>query len=378
MAKRDYYEVLGVSKNASADEIKKAYRKLAVKYHPDKNPDNKEAEEKFKEAAEAYEVLSNESKRKQYDQFGHAGMQSGTDYQSYSNMNDIFSNFGDIFSELFGGGGGERRTSQRTRRSGPTPKRGHDLAQEISISFKESFLGTKKEVSVNHYIVCERCSGTGCKEGTKPTVCPTCKGAGEMHYQQGFFTFSQTCSACHGDGFIIESPCPTCRGQSRVQKYERFTVIIPQGIFDEAEMRLPGKGDAGTFGGSTGDLRLRINVKTDPNFERRDNNLVMKLMLTYPQLVLGSQVEVELLDGSVETIKIPKGCAVGKEIIIPGKGFSRIRGTEKGSLIIVTQCDIPTKLTADTKDALLKFAEKLGNQSQSSGGISGFFKKFLG
>lgn len=376
MAKRDYYEVLDVSREASAEEIKKAYRKLALKYHPDKNPDNKEAEDKFKEAAEAYEVLSDATKRKHYDQFGHAGMHSGTDYHNYTNMNDIFSNFGDIFSELFGAG--DRRTQQRSRRSGPIPKRGHDLPQELTITLKESYLGCKKEISVNHYVTCETCSGNGCKPGTKPSSCSTCKGSGEVHYQQGFFTFSQACTTCHGEGFVISSPCSTCRGQSRVQKYERFTVVIPEGIFEGAELRLSGKGDAGVFGGNAGDLRLRIHVKPDTYFERRDNDLVTRLVLTYPQLVFGCQVEITLLDDTQETIKIPKGCPVGKEILIPGKGFSRIRGAGKGNLIVITQCDIPTKLPSNAKEALMNYAEKLGNQSQSSGGISGFFKKFLG
>ncbi len=373
MAKRDYYEILGVSKTADQSEIKKAYRKLALKYHPDKNPDNKEAEEKFKEAAEAYEVLSNADKRKKYDQFGHAGMQGGADYHNFNNMGDIFENFGDIFGDLFGMGGHKKQ-----RKSGPTPQRGHDLSQKISVTLKESYLGCKKDIKLYHYVACDTCSGSGCKSGTKPSSCGSCQGSGSVHYQQGFFTYTQACSSCYGQGFTIPSPCSTCRGQSRLQKHEKLNINIPAGIYNNAELRVAGKGDAGVFGGTSGDLYIVVNIQPDKNYFRRDNDLVTKLTLTYPQLVLGCQIEIENIDGSQELIKIPKGSPVGKEILIPGKGFPLLRGRGKGNLIIQTQCDIPTKLNAETKQALLDYADKLGKQAQSSGGITGFFKKFLG
>ena len=373
MSKRDYYETLGVSKDASKSEVKKAYRKLAIKYHPDRNPDNQEAEDKFKEATEAYEVLSNDSKKQKYDQFGHSGMHGGSDYHQYSNMGDIFSQFGDVFSDLFGGG------RQQPQRTGPTPARGHDLTQSITISLRDSFLGLKKEIRIYRYERCETCGSTGSKPGTKPTVCSTCQGSGQVAYQQGFFSFARPCSACNGQGFKIDSPCPTCKGQSRKQKREKLSVKIPAGIYDRAELRISHKGDAGIYGGSTGDLYITIHIEPDTKFFRRNDDLVTRLNLTYPQLVLGCQVEIENIAETKETLKIPKGCPVDKEILIPGKGFPKLSGYGAGNLIIITQCNIPRKLNAETKKSLLDYAEKLGNQGSSSdGGITGFFKKFLG
>jgi molecular chaperone DnaJ len=379
MSKKDYYDVLGVSKSAEQDEIKKAYRKLAIKFHPDRNPDNKQAEDKFKEAAEAYEVLSNVQKRQKYDQFGHAGMHGGSDYHQYSNMNDIFESFGDVFSNLFGGGGGFGGGQSRSKKSGPVAQRGHDLAQDITIPLKEAYLGSKKEIKIYHYIPCPTCGGNGCANGTKPSICSSCKGTGQTVSRQGFFSFAQPCSACYGKGYIITHPCATCRGQSRIQKHEKLTVTIPEGIYDNAELRVSGKGDAGVFGGSTGDLYLRVKIEQHKTFYRRDNDLVTHLTLTYPQLVLGCQIEVKNLDGTVETIKIPKGCSVGKEISIVGKGFKNLHGRGSGNLIFITQCNIPRNLDQKTKTSLLDFAENLGNQtSGSDDGIIGFFKKFLG
>ena len=378
MSKRDYYEVLGVSKSADQSEIKKKYRKLALKYHPDRNPDNKDAEEKFKEAAESYEVLSDAQKRKKYDQFGHAGMQGGTDYHQHADINDILNSFGDLFGSFFGGGGGRRQ--QHKTKSGPAPQHGHDLSQPLSITLKESFLGCKKEIKIYNYVTCGTCSGTGCNSNTKPSICATCNGSGQTISRQGFFAFSQPCSACYGQGFTITDPCPTCRGQSRVQKHNKLIVNIPAGIFDKAELRVSQKGDAGIFGGSAGDLYLSISVEPNKQFFRRDNDLVTYLNLTYPQLVLGSQIEIESIDGSKESIKIPKGCPVGKEILLPGKGFKDIQSRGyTGNLVIITQCDIPTKLNSESKSSLLDYSKKIGPAgSNSSGGIAGFFKKFLG
>jgi len=373
MAKKDFYQILGVQKSSSQDEIKKAYRKLAMQYHPDRNPGNKEAEDKFKEAAEAYDVLSDAEKRKRYDQFGHESFQQSGGHH-YENVNDIFENFGDIFENLFGQQGPRRRST-----SGPTPQRGHDLSQHIEISFKESYLGCKKEIKIYHFESCQLCKGSGCKEGTKPVTCTQCSGSGQLLYRQGIFTYSQTCGTCHGQGFKIPSPCSECRGQSRIQKHEKLTITIPAGVFDQAELRVTGKGDAGSFGGEAGDLYLVLDVKPDKKFFRTNNDLVTHLNLTYPQLVLGCQIEIENIDEKKETIKIPKGCPVGKEIKIEGKGFAKLRGHGRGDFTIITQCDIPTKLNDETKKSLLDYAEKLGDLSQKSdGGISGFFKKFLG
>jgi len=375
MSKKDYYDILGVSKSASKEEIKKSYRKLALKYHPDRNPDNKQAEDKFKEAAEAYEVLSSADKRKKYDQFGHAGMHGGSDYHQYSDMSDIFEQFGDIFGSIFGGGG----QAQNRKKSGFTAQRGHDLSQTLIISLKESFLGCKKEIRIYHYITCLDCPGNGCQPGTSPIACNHCHGTGQTVSRQGFFAFAQSCTACYGQGFTIPSPCRTCKGQSRIQKHNKLVVNVPAGIYDKAELRVASKGDAGTFGGPPGDLYLTITVKPNSTFYRRGNDLVTKLNLTYPQLVLGAQIEIETINGSKESIKVPKGCPVDKEIVITGKGFRDLHHRGSGNLVIITQCDIPRKLDANTKTALLDYAKKLGElASNANGGISGFFKKFLG
>lgn len=376
MAKRDYYDILGVSKTASADELKKAYRALAMKHHPDRNPGNKEAEDKFKEAAEAYEVLSDAKKRANYDQFGHAGAQQGGfgGQHQYSDVNDIFENFGDIFGSMFGNAGPQRRS----KKTGPTPQRGHDLAQELTISFKESFMGCKKDVGVYRFVVCDTCSGSGCKAGTKPNLCSQCKGSGQEIHRQGFFSFAQACSGCNGQGFSIPSPCSNCSGQSRVQKHERLSVNIPAGIYSGAELRIAGKGDAGVFGGEAGDLFATVSVTNDDRFSRREYDLVTTLYLTYPQLVLGAQLEIESVDGSKEAIKISAGCPVGKEIVIAGKGFPFIQGRGRGNLVIITQCEIPTKLDAETKKFLTENADKFTNAGKKDRGITGFFKKFLG
>ena len=382
MSKRDYYEILGVEKSADIATIKKAYRKLAMKFHPDRNPGNKEAEEKFKEAAEAYEVLSDQQKRAQYDQFGHSGYQNmhGGSGGHHMNMDDIFKNFGDIFGgggfdfgDIFGGG-------QRRKKAGPTPQKGHDLIQEVSISLKDAFLGVSKEISYYHAFACNSCNHQGYKNKTDLSVCQTCKGAGQVRFQQGFFAVSQACSSCQGQGYQIKNPCSACKGQSRKQEFERIDVKIPKGIFDGAELRMAGKGDAGVFGGPTGDLFIKVKVTPDNKFRRVENDLVCNLMLTYPQLVLGSQVEIEHIDGSKLTLKIPKGCPVGEKIIIPGKGFEKIRGYGTGNLVIITQCHIPKKLNTEQKKLLQSFSDMIGtNVSDNKDGfITSLFKKFLG
>ncbi len=377
MSKRDYYAILGVGKTATADEIKSSYRKLALKYHPDRNPDNKEAEDKFKEAAEAYEVLSNQQKRSQYDQFGHSGMHGAGGMgggPGHMNMDDIFESFGDVFGSMFGGGG-----RQRSRKaSGPEPKNGHDLAQDITITLEESYLGTKKEIGYYHFVNCDACNNKGTKKGSKAKSCTSCQGTGQMQYRQGFFMYSQTCSHCAGEGFVITNPCDECGGKSRIQKYEKFNVTIPAGIYDKAELRLSGKGDAGIFDGISGDLYIKIGVLSDKKFHREGDDLICTLTLTYPQLVLGSQVEIESIDGTKISVKVPKGCSVGEKIVIPGKGFDNIRRKGvKGNLIVITQCHVPKKISAEAKKALTNYSDIIGTNTQE-GGIVSFFKKFLG
>lgn len=378
MEKKDYYAILGVTKTASEQEIKAAYRKLALKYHPDRNPDNKAAEEKFKEAAQAYEVLSDASKRKQYDQYGpeafDGSMGAGRGGAGNMNMDDIFSSFGDIFGDIFSQSQGKSRKKQ-----GPVAQQGHDLHKEVSISLKESFLGVKKELAYTHFIPCTACNGKGAKKGTTIQQCSACEGAGQKHYRQGFFMYSQTCQACNGQGYVIPSPCPTCSGHSRVQFYDKFSVSIPSGIYDGAELRIQDKGDAGVYGGPSGDLFIKIIVMSDKTFKRVHDDLVCSALLTYPQLVLGCQIEVESIDGTKETIKVPKGCQVGEQIILPGKGFQKLRGSARGNLVVITKCHIPKKLTPEAKKPLMEYAELMGNTaSNDENSIVSFFKKFLG
>ena len=371
--KRDFYEILGIAKTATPEDIKAAYRKLALKYHPDRNPGNKESEEKFKEAAEAYEVLSDTQKRQQYDQFGHNGPQMGGFEGHGMNMDDIFENFSDIFGDIFGG------QQKRRKRGGPTPKRGHDLSKEVAITLQESFLGTKKDITYYHFVVCASCSGKGMPAGASAQPCPQCHGSGQVQYRHGIFAYTQSCAACSGEGFIITNPCPHCKGQSRVQQYDTFSVNIPKGIFDGAELRIAGKGDAGVYGGESGDLFLKIQVMPHAQFTRVGDDLECTITVTYPQLVFGCQMDIENIDGIKETIKIPKGCPVGEHIIITGKGFHKIRTKGRGNLIIKTACDIPTKLSPEAEKILREYSDVIGTKiDKTSGTIAGFFKKFLG
>lgn len=377
MAKKtDLYELLGVAKTASADEIKAAYRKLALQYHPDRNPGNKEAEEKFKEISAAYEVLSDEQKRRTYDQYGHEGVAGGSDGHPGAGAEDFFEHFGDIFGDIFGGrgGGGKRR-----RKQGPTPKQGMDLAKEVTLTLEEAFHGAKKEITYYHFVACAECKGQGSAEGGAPQECSECHGSGQLMYQQGFFSYAQTCSTCSGEGFIITKPCKACRGQTRVQKYDTITVSIPKGIYDGAQVRVAGRGDAGVFGGPAGDLYLKVTLAAHERFKRMEDDIQCTLKLTYPQLVFGAHVEIENLDGSRELIKIPRGCQSGEKIMVAGKGFSKLRGKGRGNLIVLTHCTIPTKLSEEAEKTLKQYSEQIGtNIDDSRGGIAGFFKRFLG
>lgn len=373
MPSRDYYDILGVAKTATAEEIKAAYRKLALKYHPDRNPGNKEAEEKFKEAAHAYEILSDTQKRAQYDQYGQAAESMGGHGQ-HGSMDDIFEHFGDIFGDIFGGSQQRRR-----KKTGLTPKRGHDLAQDVSLSLEEAFAGIKKDITYYHFAPCETCNGKGMNKGATAQTCTHCKGTGDVTYRQGLFAYSQTCSVCSGEGVIISDPCSTCKGQSRVQRYDTISVTIPKGVFDGAELRVAERGDAGVYGGGSGDLFLRISIVPHAYFKRVEDNLEVVVTLTYPQLVLGAQIEIENIDKTKESIKIPRGCPVGERIVIAGKGFHKLRGKGRGNLIVITACDIPKKLSTDAEETLRTYSEQIGTKIDGAQGtISGFFKKFLG
>lgn len=375
MAKKDFYEILGVPRSATQDEIKAAYRKLALKYHPDRNPGNKEAEEKFKEASEAYQVLSDTQKRSRYDQFGQTDEQGGFGgFSQGQSAEDIFAGFGDLFGDLFGGG-----QQRKKKRGGPTPKRGHDLSKDLTLTLEEVFSGVKKEITFYHFVVCSACAGKGIAAGGSINACSACGGEGQTTVRQGFFMYTQTCSACGGEGYVITKPCPTCHGQSRVQKYETITVTIPKGIYEGADLRVAGNGDAGVFGGAAGDLYLKIHIAPHAQFRRREDDIECTVALTYPQLVFGAQMEIANIDGSKEPLKIASGTPVGARITITGKGFQKIRGRGRGNLVVITSCDIPKKLSPEAEKSLREYSEAIGTKiNPSEGTIAGFFKKFLG
>lgn len=381
--KKDFYGVLGVSKTASSDEIKKAYRSLAMKYHPDRNPNDKSAEEKFKEVQEAYSVLSDAQKRKQYDQFGAEGM-DGAGFQGFQDMGDIFrqhfgdQGFEDIFSTIFGGGapGGKRRKKE----VGPTPQRGLDVEKDLTITLEEAFTGIKKDITIYHFVPCDVCKHTGKQADSKVEVCPTCHGTGTLSYSSGIlFVQAGTCHTCSGQGFIFKNPCTKCHGQSRIQQYDTISATIPKGIYNDVILRIQGAGDAGVYGGPAGDLLLHITIAPHKRFKRSKDDLACTIAVTYPQLVLGALIEIENIDGTKESLKIPRGCSVGEQIIIKNKGFPRLRESGRGNLIVTTACDIPTSLSSEAEKTLRTYSEEIGTKvAEEAGTISGFFKKFLG
>lgn len=348
--KRDYYEVLGVAKTASAQELKSAYRKVALQYHPDRNPGNKEAEEKFKEASEAYEVLSDEEKRAKYDRFGHAGnpfegFQGG--FQGV-NLNDIF---GDIFGEIFGGG--------RQKRGGRS--RGADLRYNLEISFEEAAFGCEVPVKIPKPKRCEACDGKGGKDGSVRT-CPTCGGQGEIRFTQGFFAVSRPCNQCGGAGQIITDPCPKCRGQGKYDAESQLTVKIPPGVNTGTRVRLSGEGEPGDGGGPAGDLYVVIHVREHPLFVREDYEVLCDVPISFTQAALGAQIDVPTLDGKVK-MKIPAGTQNGKVFRLKSKGIPHLHGGGRGDQHVRVTVEIPTDLNAKQRELLEKFAEISGEDT---------------
>lgn len=361
--KRDYYDILGVDKNADAQAIKKAYRKLAMKYHPDRNPDNKEAEEKFKEVNEAYEVLSDENKRRTYDQFGHEGVNGqggfggqGFGGQGFGGFEDIF---GDVFGDIFGGGFG----NSRTRRRGP--ERGSDIRHSINISFEEAAFGKKTSIKLNRSEECSECNGSGAKVGTSKKTCPTCNGAGEVRTVQrtpfGNIASSRICSTCEGEGEVIESPCPKCSGRGSTRKVKTIEVDIPAGIDDGQMIKLSGQGEIGSKGGPRGDLYLVINVERHPLFTREGNDIHFEMPITFVQAALGDEIEVPTLDGKVK-YKVPEGTQSGTVFRLREKGIPRIRGNSRGDQYVKVVVDVPKKLNESQKDILREFAKECGEE----------------
>jgi len=344
MAKRDYYEVLGVNRDASEEEIKKAYRRLAMKYHPDRNPDNPKAEELFKEAKEAYEVLSDASKRQAYDQFGHAGIdpQAGMG-GGFGGMGGFADAFSDIFSDIFGGG-----------RSRSNVYRGADLRYNLEITLEEAARGAETRIRIPTMAECDGCHGTGARKGSEPRICPTCGGHGQVRIQQGFFSIQQTCPKCHGSGRYIPDPCPVCHGTGRVKQHKTLAVKIPAGIDAGDRIRLSGEGEPGVNGGPPGDLYVQIHLKPHPVFQRDHDDLHCEMPISFTTAALGGEIEIPTLDG-VAKLKIPPETQTGKIFRLRGKGIKGVRSHAPGDLLCHVIVETPVNLTERQKELLREF-----------------------
>ena len=375
MSQRDYYEVLGVSRDVSEAELKKAYRRLAMKYHPDRNPDDEDASEKFKEAKEAFEVLKDKNKRAAYDQFGHAGVSNqpgGGGFGGGADINDIF---GDVFGDIFGGG---RRGGGA---GGSRVFRGDDLQYNMEVTLEEAVAGTSTEISIPSLIACDVCDGSGAKRGTSPSNCSTCHGVGQVRMQQGFFSVQQTCPACRGKGKVITDPCPKCRGQGRTQKEKKLSVKIPAGVDSGDKIRLSGEGEASDSGGPAGDLYVAIMVKAHPIFQRDGADLLCTVPINFATAALGGELEVPTLDGRVK-LKIPAGTQTEKTFRLRGKGVKPVRGGPVGDLLAKVRLETPVHLNNDQRELLQKFHETIsGSDAQKHspqahswlGGVKKFF-----
>ena len=349
MSKRDYYEVLGLQKNASEAEIKKAFKRMAMKYHPDRNPDNKEAEDKFKECKEAYEVLSDSQKRAAYDQFGHAGVDGSTG-GGFGGGGASFSDiFGDVFGDIFGGGRGA---------GGSRARRGADLRYNLELSLEEAVGGTTVKIRVPTAVPCTTCDGSGAKKGSSPKTCNTCNGVGQVRMQQGFFSLQQTCPTCGGTGQIISDPCNTCHGQGRVQEQKTLSVKVPAGVDNGDRIRLSGEGEAGEMGAPAGDLYVQIAVKPHPIFERDENDLFCEVPISFVTASLGGELEVPTLDGRVK-LKIPSETQTGKLFRLRGKGVKSVRSGHLGDLMCRVVVETPVNLNGKQKELLKEFEASL-------------------
>ncbi|MFH1197191.1 MAG: molecular chaperone DnaJ [bacterium] len=360
MAKRDYYEILGVDKKASKDEIKKSYRKMAMQFHPDRNQGDKEAEEKFKEAAEAYEVLSDDDKRSKYDKFGHNGLRGGQDFHSYSDVNDIFSHFSDIFGGAFGGGsifddffGGGSRQQRGRRRSTGTP--GSDLKVTIKLTLEEIAAGTTKKIKIKKFITCQTCNGTGAKDGGSFNTCSVCNGTGEVRQVSrsvfGQFVNISPCSNCNGTGKVISSPCVTCKGDGRTNEEDTIKINVPAGVTDNSYMTLRGEGNAGKNGGHAGDIIVVFQELRHEHFVRDGDNVIYDLFISFPEAVMGTEVEVPTLNGRAK-LKIDAGIQAGKYLKMREKGIQHLNSHGAGDQLVRINIHVPEKLTAREKELL--------------------------
>ncbi len=367
MAKRDYYEVLGVARGASEDDLKRAYRKLAMQFHPDRNQGNPEAEGKFKEVSEAYDVLKDAEKRAAYDRFGHAAFEGGGGGGGPQGGQG-FGGFEDMFADIFGQftGRGQRQPTGR----------GADLRQEISITLEEAFAGTKKVLKVPTSVKCEACSGSGAEGGTaNAQTCPTCKGSGKLRSQQGFFLVERTCHTCSGSGRIIKNPCKVCLGAGRVQRERTLNVTIPAGVEDGTRIRLAGEGEAGLRGAGPGDLYVDVGVKPHPLFMREGPNIMVRVPLRMTQAALGGQIEVPSIDGGRTRVTIPAGTQTGENFRLRGKGFSVLRNTARGDMYVQVSVETPQNLTPKQKELLEAFEAEAAKGGKSSPENEGFFAR---
>ncbi len=368
MSKRDYYEILGVNREASEQELKKAYRRVAMKFHPDRNPDNKEAEEKFKEASEAYEVLSDSQKRAAYDQFGHAGVEGQTGAGGAGGFGSFSDIFGDVFGDIFGGGGG---------RGGPS--RGSDLRYTLELTLEEAVRGTTVKIKVPTLVTCTTCDGSGAKPGTSPTTCQTCGGHGQVRMQQGFFSVQQTCPTCRGTGKIISDPCRQCGGQGRIEETKTLSVKVPPGVDTGDRIRLAGEGEGGTDGGPSGDLYVQVSVKEHEFFQRDGKNLYCEVPISIFEACLGGELEVPTLDGRVK-LKVPTETQTGKLFRLRGKGVTPARGGSPGDLLCRVVVETPVNLDTKQKELLEQLRDITEHKKHSPKQSSWFegMKNFFG
>ena len=371
MSKRDYYEVLGVGRDATEAQLKSAYRKLALQHHPDKNPGNKDAEEKFKEAAEAYAVLCDKDKRAAYDRYGHAGVSGvgagGFDPNAFAGFEDIFGNLGDLFGfgDVFGG---------RRRRGGP--QRGADLRYDLEISFEESYTGTETPIQIPREETCDTCSGTGAAPGTSPEVCGHCRGTGQQRFQQGFLTVARPCPTCRGTGRTISKPCQACRGAGRVGRERKITAKIPAGIATGQRLRIYGEGEHGTAGGPAGDLYVVVHVQEHPFFQREGDDLYCELPIPFPTLALGGDINVPTLAGD-EEVKVSPGTQAGTRFKLRGKGMPNVSGRGHGDLYAIARVAVPKKLTREQRHLLEELARTMPPEKIETGGAEGSEKPFF-
>jgi molecular chaperone DnaJ len=355
VSKADYYEVLGVTRDVSESDLKTAYRKLAMKYHPDRNPGDAKAEERFKEASEAYGVLSDADKRAAYDRYGHASTSSGFGSGPFADAADLGDIFGDLFGEMFGGGSGQRRGSR--------VQRGEDLRFDITIEFEDAVFGKETEIKVRRRETCAACRGAGTTSGRGPSVCAQCQGRGQLRYQQGFFSVARACANCGGTGTVITDPCATCRGETRVAREFQMKVKVPGGVEDGTRIRYSGEGDAGRFGGPRGDLYVVLTVRPHDFFERDGHDLHCVIPISFPQAALGAEIQIPGLDGEV-TLRVPEGTQSGKEFRIRNHGVPHLNESGRGDLLVEVMVQTPKKLSRTQRELVRQLADSMAVENK--------------